>query len=304
MQIGLEGVSKSLGSGARRKLILNNVSWRANSGTILGILGPNGTGKTTMIRILLGLLPTDTGHAFLSDAAIPMHSRRFRQIVGYLPEERSLHKNVRPWHAIQYFGILKGLSRKAAAERANQLVEQFELTEHAHKRNANLSKGLAQRVQIACALVHEPSVLILDEPFYGLDPLNSHRFREMLDQRRDQDLITIVCSHEMREVELLCDAIVMLNCGSVVLQGSTNEVRRRFSNGEITIQHDSPLPELDCAAGVRTTRSGSAITLHPGSSIFDLYRELADRRLLVSSIEETLCPLEEVFIKTVQQGAQ
>ena len=301
MDISFSNVSKCFGRGLKAKQALTDVSWDARGGEILGILGPNGAGKSTTLRNLLGILWQDSGSVTVDGGTIQIGSEQFRHLVGYVTEERALYKSSRVIDTIRYFGLLKGLSSRESHSRAEEMLELLDLTAYRKTENRKLSKGLTQRVQLATALVHRPTLLVLDEPLSGLDPVTTNRVRGILANLREQGTTIVLCSHQMREVEAICDRITMLMLGNVVLSGTVDAIRKQHGTGEIFVQGDSQIAGLQSVDSAAPQRDGFLLRLHAQRSIHDLIGEIAAARLAVSKVEQVLAPLEEIFIKVVRE---
>jgi ABC-2 type transport system ATP-binding protein len=215
--LSFEGVSKRYGE----THALSAVTFEAKAGEILGLLGQNGAGKTTLIRIALGLVPADTGTTkVLGQAPSP----RVLDALGYLPEERGLPRRARSLEILAYIARLKGWEKARAQRAAEDWLERVELTPYANRPFESMSKGTAQRLQLAAALVTDPELAILDEPMSGLDPVNVELVRALLVGRRARGLTTVLSTHHMAHVESLCDRIVMIHEGRNVLSGTIEEI--------------------------------------------------------------------------------
>ena len=302
MQIELRDIVKSFSKEKHRSTILNGVSWSAAGGEIFGILGPNGSGKTTMLRILLDIIPADRGEITVNKGVVDPRSEEFRHMVGYLPEERALYKSLEVREIIIYFATLKGLSLRKAKESSEEMIKMFDLESFKRHKTQALSKGLAQRVQFACTLVHLPQLVILDEPFYGLDPVNTQIMRELLLNLKKEGRLILLCTHQMREVENLCDRVVMINQGKVALAGRTRELQANFSKGVILMDLSSNPEGLPSVARVTSTPFGKKVELNSASDIHQLLAELSASRREVYRIEKAFTPLEDIFVATVREA--
>jgi len=229
MEIELQNVSKTYGRGANLKVAVDNVSWKSGGGEIFGLLGPNGAGKTTMIRMMLDIIRPDEGQILLNGDPAANRTIDFKRQIGYLPEERGLYQKRKVMDVLLYFAALKGFDRKAAKLKAMELLERFELADCANKKIHDLSKGMGQKIQIASCVLHDPDLVVLDEPFSGLDPVNTRLIRETIFDLRAAGKLVFLSTHMMAEVEALCDRIFMINDGKQVLYGPLDEIRKSYT---------------------------------------------------------------------------
>jgi ABC-2 type transport system ATP-binding protein len=201
----------------------DDVTFEVRGGELFGLLGPNGAGKTTLLRILMDIVAPDAGEVLLDGRPL---GRADRDRIGYLPEERGLYRKDRVRDVLLYFGMLKGLEARAAARRAEEWLARLDLADAGARRVDELSKGMQQKVQIAGALLHEPSLVVMDEPFSGLDPLNAVLVKEILKERSRAGCVVILSTHQMPMVESLCERVAMIDRGRLVLYGGLEEIRR------------------------------------------------------------------------------
>lgn len=221
----LQGLSKSYdGTRACRE-----VSLRLGEGEIFGLLGPNGAGKTTLLRLLLGILEPDGGRILLDGT--PM-TREDRDRVGYLPEERGLYRKQKVLDVLVYFAMLKGMARRQARTAALSALEKVGLGEVSRRKVEDLSKGMQQKVQILGSLLHDPSLLVLDEPFSGLDPVNTRLVKDMIRERRGPGRLVLLSTHQMAQAEALCDRVALIHEGSLVLYGELRKIRESWAQAE------------------------------------------------------------------------
>ncbi|MCK5213376.1 MAG: ATP-binding cassette domain-containing protein, partial [Dehalococcoidia bacterium] len=196
---------------------VNQVSFEAQPGEILGLLGPNGAGKTTTIRMIMGIMQPDAGSISFSFAASDPKS--FRERVGYLPEERGLYGDAKIHDLLVYFAELKGVERTDARRRATEWIDRMDLSEWANEKVDKLSKGMQQKVQFVASILHQPDLVILDEPFSGLDPIHQDVIKEFISELREDGMTVLLSSHQMNRVEELCDRIFLIHRGKRVLYG-------------------------------------------------------------------------------------
>jgi ABC-2 type transport system ATP-binding protein len=281
------------------RTVVNRVSFEVRPGEIFALLGPNGAGKTTLIRMITDILKPDSGEIVLDGNRIGGDSRRQ---IAYLPEERGLYRRVSPIDVLVYYGQLKGLSAHAARAAGLDLLERMELSEWATKQVQALSKGMQQKVQFCTVLIGEPRLLILDEPFTGLDPINTQLFEEILAERRAAGSTVLLSTHQMNKVEELCDRALMINHGHMVLYGSVRDFRRQYADHAVMVRADR---RPDGVPGVRSVGAAEAewkVMLEPTASPQAVLRELVASGLEIESFSLANLPLEDVFVRVVREG--
>lgn len=289
-----DGIRKAYGD----VVAVDGVSFDVEEGEVFGLLGPNGAGKTTLIRILMDIIRADEG-------AITLFGRPFAREaldrIGYLPEERGLYLKLKVVDVMTYFAQLKGLDRAEARRRSGAWLERVGLPDVARRKVETLSKGMSQKVQIASALLAEPELCVLDEPFSGLDPVNVRMVQELILDRRRAGRTTILSTHQMNMVETLCDRVALIDKGRLMVYGGVDEVRRRFSRPEVRVSVEGSLPEL---AGVRErTREGDSdwrLLLEEGTEPREVLAALVGAGVGVDRFERILAPMEEIFIHVVE----
>ncbi len=280
---------------------VNRVSFQVERGEIFGLLGPNGAGKTTTIRMLMDILKPDSGTARVLGAEPGVARMR----VGYLPEERGLYRGLRVHECLTYFGQLKGMAKADAARRASQLLERVELADRAKAKVQELSRGMQQKLQIAATLIHEPELVILDEPFQGLDPVNVDLVRGLIRELRGQGKTVVLSAHEMSLVESLCERIGLIHQGEIVLYGGLREIKQQFSPNALEISPPLDLtgwPEVDryqTHASANGSPSTQRVYLKLGVAHRDFLKAIVERGLTVERFEMASMPLDEIFIQVV-----
>ena len=234
MKLEVRDLYKSFGP----KEVLKGISFTAESGRALGLLGRNGAGKTTAIRIMMGVLPADSGEVLLDGKKLDIN----RVKVGYLPEERGLYPKKPIMEQLVYFGQLRGMTASAAKKSAQVLVERLGMQEYMNKKRKlmTLSKGNQQKIQLAAALITDPDIVILDEPFSGLDPVNAMLLEEIVRERIQKGNIVLFSSHQMNYIEEFCDNIAILNGGQIALSGGIREIKRGYDRSVILIDTQQP----------------------------------------------------------------
>ncbi len=281
---------------------VDNVSFAAQPGRILGLLGPNGAGKTSTIRMITYITIPDSGEVLLDGRAVGPWSQ---QRMGYLPEEKGLYKKLDVETQLQYLGQLKGLSRTEAKEKMNYWLDRFDASSWTGKKTEELSKGMQQKIQFIATIMHDPALLILDEPFGGLDPINSELLREIILELRDEGRIILFASHRMEQVEQMCDDICLISRGRIVLDGSLRDVKRRFGRDTVTIAFegsDAFLRELEAEGTVRIgthSRNRAEVRLlegMPPRRVLEAAMRSVDE---VYHFEVSEPPLTEIFVSVV-----
>jgi ABC-2 type transport system ATP-binding protein len=291
--LAYEDVRKSYGT----TVALSGVSLDVREGEIFGLLGPNGAGKTTLIRIGLDILRPDTGRVLLFGHPL---QRDGLDRVSYLPEERGLYRKVKVIDTLEYFARLKGLTKKDARARSEVWLEKVGLA-HVAKRNVEtLSKGMSQKIQIASALLSDPELCVLDEPFSGLDPVAVDLVKQLLRERRAAGRTTILSTHQMSQVEALCDRLAVIHAGQRVVYGALRDVRRAHSTPVVRVRIDGELPELPGLLRVTEDRDLLELHLEPGTSPSDVLEALVAAKVRVHHFEEVLATMEEIFLRAVR----
>lgn len=228
MILEIKNIEKSFGE----KQVLTGVSFQAESGKAFGLLGRNGAGKTTTIRILMDVFPPDCGEVLVDGRSID-----YTKIgMGYLPEERGLYPKKTIIDQLTYFSELKGMGHRAAVQSVDAWLERLEMTEYRNKRLDTLSKGNQQKIQLITALAHDPDIVILDEPFSGLDPVNAMLLKDVVKEQIAKGKIVLFSSHQMSYIEEFCDSIAILNAGKIAIQGDLHDIKRNYVRDRLVIR--------------------------------------------------------------------
>ena len=264
---------------------------------IFGLLGPNGAGKTTLIRIINQIIEQDSGEVILDGQ--PLSGEAIRKI-GYLPEERGLYKKMGVWDQLIYFSRIKGLTASEAKQRVNYWLEKFEISSWKNKKIEDLSKGMAQKIQFIATVIHEPRLLILDEPFSGFDPVNAALLKDEILELKKAGTTILLSTHRMESVELLCDQVAMIHKSKKILDGSIREIKSRFRPLEIRASLQQLNQELPDAWKIEASEEGKVDLLIPlnGQSPNQLLRELMTFGEVIS-FQERFPSMEEIFIQQV-----
>lgn len=277
---------------------VDGVTFAVEPGEIFGLLGPNGAGKTSIIRTMMDILKPDSGSIRLMDQPVTEASKAR---IGYLPEERGLYKNFGLLECLAYLGALKGMQRAEARQRATTLLERVDLLEYAPRKVKELSKGMTQKAQFIAAIVHEPDLIIMDEPFQGLDPVNTELLRSMLLDEQSKGRTIILSTHNMNQVEEMCNRILLINHGRAVLYGPLSEIQAEYAEHAVVLECDRLPEELRGVQRVDTHGNTYELILEPEASAQDVLRQLVDLDITVSRFEVATPPLEEIFISVVEE---
>ncbi len=284
---------------------LNNVSLAIPEGSIFGLLGPNGAGKTTLIRIITQIIATDQGSVTINNE--PLNSNHIREI-GYLPEERGLYKKMKVGEHLLYLAQLKGMSKNESMERIKFWFKRFEIAGWWGKKVEDLSKGMQQKVQFIATVLHNPKLLILDEPFSGFDPINVNIIKDEILNLAKEGSTIIFSTHRMESVEELCDHIVLLNKSEKVLEGSKKSIKDTYKTNTYEIGHKNLIDEIEDGFQIKSQNQmedgsfNTSITILNGRGPNELLKTLIDK-VEVHSFMEKIPSMNEIFISKVQGGA-
>ena len=294
-------VCKSFGE----KVALDNVSVEIPKGKIFGLLGPNGAGKTTLIRIINRITIPNSGTVLFDGRPITQDDV---EKIGYLPEERGLYRKMKVGDQAMYFAQLKGMSSREAAKELKKWFVRFGIESWWNKKVDELSKGMAQKVQFITTVVHKPSLLILDEPFSGFDPVNAQIIREEILRLKEEGATIVLSTHNMESVEELCDNIALINKSHVVIAGGVDEIRRKYGNNNVELIYTDPI-EVESAEGVFRVlsdqddagRHTAVLALENGVSSNQALTAVLGQGLTVNSFRELVPRMNDIFIKLVTE---
>jgi len=281
---------------------VRDVSFRVGQGEIFALLGPNGAGKTTTIRMALDIFRPDRGTIALFGKS---PGAQARDRVGYLPEERGLYRNLNLLDCLVYLAGLKGLSAPESHRRLAGWLERFDLANHTAKKVGDLSRGMQQKAQFIAALVHEPDLLIVDEPFAALDPVNTRLIKDVLYELAAQGKTVIMSTHQMHLVEELAERLVMISRGEVVLYGTVNEVRRQFAANAVLVEGHGRLERLPGVTAVEPQGENGTLQLRleDGATPQEVFRALAAQpAYAVERFAVALPTLDEIFVQVAGGG--
>lgn len=293
----VENISKSYGDFRA----VSDLSLEVYTGEIFALLGPNGAGKSTSIRMMLDILKPDSGRIQIFGA--PLNDKS-KDRIGYLPEERGLYRGVPVLEMMVYLGTLKGMTSAAAKKRGMEYLEQLELAPYAKKKVSDLSKGMQQKLQFAVTVLHDPDLIIIDEPFSGLDPVNTLLVKDLLISFSKRDKAVIMSTHQMHQVEEMADRLLMIERGRRALYGTVDEVRQRYALPAVRVQGGGDWSTLRGVESVETPENGRGeivLYLKPDATPESLLAEIASRSdLHIRSFELAVPSLDQIFIEVVQ----
>jgi ABC-2 type transport system ATP-binding protein len=291
--IEVSHVSKAFGS----IKAVDEVSFSVETGEIFGLLGPNGAGKTTIIRLALDIFKPD--HGQISILGGPMTEAK-KDRIGYMPEERGLYQDARLERMLIYLAVLKGVSSRDARQRVGAYLERFDLLDYRRKKVKDLSKGMQQKAQIIATLVHQPELIIVDEPFSGLDPINTQLVKELLMELHHGGATIIMSTHQMHQVEELCERILLVHRGRALLYGALDAIREQFCGHAVLVRSAVALPDLPGVRKVEKNHRGARLDLDPETNPQDVLRALLAANVPVEKFEVAAPTLDEIFVQVVQ----
>jgi len=291
--VELAGVTKAY----ENKVAVSNLSLSIEAGQMFGLLGPNGAGKTSSIRMMMGITLPDSGSISLFDKPF---LRQSLEQVGYLPEERGLYKKMKVLDQLVFFGQLHGLSAGEAQKRASAWAERMEIADALDKKTQDLSKGMQQKIQFIATLLHSPQLIVMDEPFAGLDPVNAVLVERTLLELKAQGKAILFSTHRMDQVEKLCDSICLINNGEAVLSGNLREIKKGYERNHVIVEFEGDSAFLNSSeiAEAKNFSGHAEITLKPHGNAQTLLHEAAAKSTIYR-FELVEPSLEEIFIQTV-----
>ena len=292
MLLEIRNISKSFGN----EVALSGLSFQIPANTVFGLLGPNGAGKTSLIRIVTKILTADSGEVLFQGHQIHEADKK---LIGYMPEERGLYSSLRVGEQVLYLARLKGLTKAQAKSSAQHWLERFGALDWWDRRIEELSKGMQQKVQFIATVIHKPQLIIFDEPFAGLDPINTELFRSEILNLRDGGATILFSTHQMEQEEI-CDEIVLINKGRKLLNGTVQEIKQRFKRNNFRIRFRGNLDKINDSLGkiVEQYEDEAIIQLGKGQSSSNLLNGLT-KNIELFRFEEVLPSLHEIFINEV-----
>ena len=292
--IELNSVRKTYGE----FVAVDNLSFRIEQGSVFGLLGPNGAGKTSTIRMMIGITAPDLGEIRMFEQPF---QRPQLQRVGYLPEERGLYKKMKVLDQLVFLGELHGLSATVAQQKATEWCQKLEIAEKLQNKVEELSKGMQQKIQFIAALLHDPDFVIMDEPFFGLDPVNASLLKDVMLELKKKGKTILFSTHRMDQVEKLCDSICLINKGKPVLQGELKQIKARYGKSNIQIEYDGNgafLEQNPLVSSYNNYGNYVEVRLAPGADSQQLLKMAAERSR-INKFELMEPSLEEIFIEVV-----
>ena len=291
--VTLSHLRKSFGS----VQAVSDVSFEVYPGEIFGLLGPNGAGKTTTIRMMLDIFKPDAGDVSVLGGRLD-EAKKNR--IGYLPEERGLYKDLKLEPTLIFLATLKGMDESTARMRLVDWLKRLDLYEHRHKKIQELSKGMQQKAQVIATFLHEPELIVIDEPFSGLDPVNTRIIEEIIREQQQAGRTLIMSTHQMHQVETLCSRIALINQGRTVLYGEVDQIKRNFAGNAVAVKGQGNLANLPGVLEARQVNGDWHMALSPGVSPQDVFRSLAARDgLKIERFEIAEPSLDDIFISVV-----
>ncbi len=303
--LNVQGVTKRYG----KFVAVNNISFDAKPGRILGLLGPNGAGKTTTIRMITFITIPDEGEIRYGESMV---GEKSQEKMGYLPEERGLYKKMKVGEQLMYFAELKGMGKAEARDRIRYWLDRFGALEWVGKKTNELSKGMQQKIQFIATILHNPSLLILDEPFGGLDPINAELLQDVIMELKDEGRTILFASHRMEQVEQLCDDICLISKGEIIVKGALSDIKRQFGKNTILMDFEGPDAFLDELVSKGAVRLGSRSTRHAelnllgGTTPKQILEMALPHVSNITRFELVEPPMREIFVTAVsrQQSQQ
>lgn len=279
---------------------VDDISFDIEKGSIFGLLGPNGAGKTTLLRMITGIFYPDGGEIILDGKAF--NPAIDIQQIGYMPEERGMYKKMKIGEQALYLAQLKGLSKAEATEKIKYWFKKFEMESWWNKKVEDLSKGMSQKLQFVITVLHEPKLIILDEPFSGLDPLNANLIKEEIYNLAKKGSTIIFSTHRMEQVEEICDHIVLVNLGKKILDGTVADIKQQFKENIFSIQTDNAttLIDNDLFNVIGSDKNRTLLKIKEGRHSNDVLKHLLQQNVNIMAYNEVLPSLNDIFIKLVE----
>jgi ABC-2 type transport system ATP-binding protein len=280
---------------------VRNLSLQVWPGRVFGLIGPNGAGKTTTIRMIVNITAPDSGRIELFGKAM---NRALQDRIGYLPEERGLYRKMKIGEQLRFFAELKNLRAKDADQRIDVWLKKLQLSQWKDKRAKDLSKGMQQKVQFIMTVIHDPDLLILDEPFSGLDPVNVEVIKQTILEKKAEGRTIILSTHQMEIAEKLCDDVCMINKAEKVLDGRLRDIKRSFARNAVALKiegGDDALKDSELVASLRQSGDDTEVLLAPGANPQTLLRQLIASGAVVNKFERVEPSLHDIFIEKVRE---
>lgn len=281
---------------------VDDLTFEVRPGEIFGLLGPNGAGKTTTIRMILDIFKADSGEISVLGGEM---SEEKKNRIGYLPEERGLYQDIPLERCLIFLATLKGMEEQKAKEALDSYLKQFDLLAHRNSKVKELSKGMQQKAQLIATLIHDPELVIIDEPFTALDPVNTEMVKDLLEKKRDEGKAVIMSTHQMNQVEELCDRILLIDHGKRVLYGTLQEIQNNFSSKDIMVTPLDKLPEsIQGVKEILRQNGRFRLVLDEDAAPNTILKNLINQGVELTEFEIAVPPLNEIFIKVVQKQGE
>ncbi|MHB1687959.1 MAG: ABC transporter ATP-binding protein [Ignavibacteriaceae bacterium] len=276
---------------------VDNVSFSVPEGSVFGLIGRNGAGKTTTIRMMMNIYLPDSGEVILQGSKI---GQEFKDMVGYLPEERGLYKKMKVIETLLFFAELKGKTGKDVERKANEYLARFQLTDRRNAKVEDLSKGNQQKVQFITTIIHDPEFIILDEPFSGLDPINTNLLKEIILDLKKKGKIIIFSTHLMDFAEKMCDHITMIDKGKVILNGPLSEIKSKYSQRNVSVNYKGDISFLNSNPIIEKIEdygNSTGIKVKEPDQIQQLLKTLVDNNITITKFNANEISLQEIFVE-------
>ena len=276
---------------------VNEATFNVPEGSIFGLIGRNGAGKTTTIRMMMNIYMPDSGDVILRGASI---GQDFKNKVGYLPEERGLYKKMKVLETLLFFAELKGKSGKTVQKKAKEYLERFDLKDRMNSKIEDLSKGNQQKVQFISTILHDPEFLILDEPFSGLDPINTNLLKEIILEKKSEGKVIIFSTHLMDFAEKMCDHLAIIDKGKIILEGSLNELKQKYAKSNVSLSFEGDLSFLknhSMIDKIENFGNTTGIRVKSPEQIQDLLKLLVQNNITIKKFDANDISLHEIFVE-------
>jgi len=278
------------------KVAVAGLSFAVEGHEIFGLIGPNGAGKTTTLRMMMDIIKPDSGEVRILGAVA---SEATKARLGYLPEESGLYRKLTVIDCITYLASLKGMDPHLIGARADTLLDRMGMLPQKRKRIEALSKGMAQIIQLMVTIIHDPELVVLDEPFSGLDPVNTERVKELLVELRDQGKAVILSTHQMNQVEALCDRILMIDNGRAVLYGDLEEIRAKYRGHSVLVDGEGEMPQIAGVIEKRDHKNDVELVLDSTTTPQEVLKHLVGAGMAIRRFEVATPSLNEIFLRAV-----
>ncbi len=273
---------------------MEDLSFSVDPGEILGLIGPNGAGKSSTIKIILDFMKPDSGEVKIFGQQM---NEALKNQIGYLPEEKGLYKKLTAIDLILYFASLKGMDKSSAKEKADVLLRRTGMFESRKKKIKEMSKGMGQVIQFIVTIIHDPELIIMDEPFSGLDPVNTELMKNIVSDLRNDGKAIILSTHQMNQVEEICDRVLMVNDGSEVLYGSIEEVKARFRQHSVQVNVEGEIGDLPGVIEKKLNKDSVELVLATDTTSQIILDHMRERGIIINRFEVKTPSLNEIFLK-------